>query len=492
MLIAPLLIAIPLTAAFLAPLVRLVSRRAVRFIPPVALLANLVLGGMLGPRALAEPIVVSIGGWPPPFCINLVVGPLGILLAVLTSLIGFLIAVYAVTYIRKEPSDRYHMLFLLLVTGATGTVLTGDIFNLFVFFEILCMASYALTAYRRDKGGTEAGFKYLVQGTVGSTLILIAIALVYGRFGTLNMADIADRVASVDSMSLFVILALFVVGFGVEAAIFPLNAWLPDAHSSAPASISAILSGIAIKAGVYAMARTTYTLFDTPGLWGFLCAIGVTTLVVGEVSAYRQREDVKRMLAYSSIGQIGLIVFAFGLATADGAFGGLFQLVNHALAKALLFLAVGAMIYKVGSKRLASLEGLGREMPVTCLACAVAAFSLVGLPPFAGFMSKLSIVYAAVATGRAPVFALVVIVLAATVVEGGYFFRLIQTLYFRKRRDLNPVGEAPLSALVPVVVLGVLIVVIGLFPQVLTPVLRGGADELFHRAEYVRYVLGAP
>jgi len=161
-------------------------------------------------------------------------------------------------------------------------------------------------------------------------------------------------------MSLFVILALFIVGFGVEAAIFPLNAWLPDAHSSAPASISAILSGIAIKAGVYAMARTTYTLFDTPGLWGFLCVIGVATLVVGEVSAYRQREDVKRMLAYSSIGQIGLIVFAFGLATADGAFGGLFQLVNHALAKALLFLAIGYMIYRVGSKRLASLQGAWR------------------------------------------------------------------------------------------------------------------------------------
>jgi len=224
MVIAALLIAIPLAAAFLVPLVRLVSGRAVRFVPPVVLLSNLILSCVLIPQALAEPIVVSIGGWRPPFCINLVVGPVGILLTVLISLVSLFVAVYAVAYIQKEPSDRYHMLFLLLVTGATGTVLTGDIFNLFVFFEILCIASYVLTAYNRDKAGTEAGFKYLVQGTVGSTLILIAIALLYGLFGTLNMADVTSRVSSVDSLPLFVILALFVVGFGVEAAIFPQNA----------------------------------------------------------------------------------------------------------------------------------------------------------------------------------------------------------------------------------------------------------------------------
>jgi len=492
MVIAALLIAIPLAAAFLAPLVRLVSGRAVRFVPPVVLLSNLILSCVLIPQALAEPIVVSIGGWRPPFCINLVVGPVGILLTVLISLVSLFVAVYAVAYIQKEPSDRYHMLFLLLVTGATGTVLTGDIFNLFVFFEILCIASYVLTAYNRDKAGTEAGFKYLVQGTVGSTLILIAIALLYGLFGTLNMADVTSRVSSVDSLPLFVILALFVVGFGVEAAIFPLNAWLPDAHSSAPSSISAILSGIAIKAGVYAIVRTTYTLFNAPGLFGLLSVIGVLTLVVGEVSAYRQREDVKRMLAYSSIGHIGLMVFAFGLATSAGIFGAFFQLVSHALAKALLFLAVGYMIYKAGSKRLSSLAGLGRDMPVMCVACAVAVFSLIGLPPFAGFMSKLSIIYAAVATERGVVVALVAVVLAATVVEAGYFFRLIQTFFFRESGCPRLGPEAPVSALVPVVALGVLIVVVGVFPQVVTPVLRGAADELLHRAEYVQCILGRP
>ena len=492
MVAAPLLIAIPLAAAFLIPLVSRVSRRVPRYIPPLALLANVILSFVLLPHTLHEPIVVSMGGWEPPFCINLVVGPLGTLLTVLISLVSFFIAIYAVTYIDKEPSDNYHVLFLLLVTGATGTVLTGDIFNLFVFFEILCISSYALTAYNRDKEGTEAGYKYLVQGTVGSTLILIAIAFLYGLTGTLNMADIARRISSVDSFDLFVVFALFVVGFGVEAAVFPLNAWLPDAHSSAPATVSAILSGIAIKAGLYAIARTAYTLFNASGLFVFLSALGVVTLVVGEVSAYRQREDVKRMLAYSSIGQIGLILFALGIATSSGIFGALFQLVNHAIAKSLLFLAVGYMIRRVGSKQLSSFGGLGRQMPVTCLLFAIAVFSLVGLPPFAGFMSKLSIVYAALATERGLFMAFVVIVLVTTVVEAGYFFRLVQTLYFKESGNTAQGGDTPLSGQLPLVALGVLIVLIGVLPQIIAPVLRSGAEELLHRADYVRIVLGIP
>jgi formate hydrogenlyase subunit 3/multisubunit Na+/H+ antiporter MnhD subunit len=284
------------------------------------------------------------------------------------------------------------------------------------------------------------------------------------------------------------------VGFGVEAAIFPLNAWLPDAHSSAPSSVSAILSGIAIKAGLYAVARTAYTLFEVPSWSVFLSALGVVTLVVGEMCAYRQSEDVKRMLAYSSVGQVGLILFGLGIATSAGIFGALFQLVNHALAKALLFLAVGYMIRRAGSKRTDSLRGMGRVMPATSALLAVAAFSLIGLPPFAGFMSKLAIVYAAVATRQGVLFAFVAVVLAATVVEAGYFLRLVQTLCFRKGADSAPaaVCEAPASGLVPLFALGALIVIIGLFPQIVTPLLKGGAEELVRRAEYVRYVLGRP
>ncbi len=488
-----LLIAIPLSGAFAVPLVALRSKWLARHVPALALAANLAIGLLLLPQVLRKAIVVSIGGFPPPFCINLMVGPLGLSLAILISLVGLLISVYATGYIQTEPRERYHVLYLLLATGALGIVLTGDIFNLFVFFEILCIASYGLTAYQRDRPGAEAAMKYLIQGTVGSTFILVAIGFLYGLFGTLNMADIAARAPSAEPLHLFVILAFLLVGFGVEAAIFPLNAWLPDAHSSAPSSVSAILSGIAIKTGVYAIARVFYTLMNAQGFLMFLSLIGVVTLVVGEVAAYRQREDIKRMLAYSSVGQIGLIVFAIGMGTSLGVFGGLFQLVSHALAKCLLFLAAGYMIYRVGSKKLADLAGLGRKMPLTAVAFTVAAFSLVGLPPFAGFLSKLSIVCAALKTDRAAYFGFAAVALAATVIEAGYFFRVVQRLYFRSGAEsgsARPAREAPAGALVPIVVLAVLILAIGVYPHLVTDALDGAARELLDRGAYIRGVLG--
>jgi len=489
-----LLIVIPLGGAFATLLVGLGSKRLARWVPVAALAADLVIGLLLLPRVLEKAIVVSIGGFPPPFCINLMVGPLGLLLAILISLVGLLINIYATAYIKTEPTEKYHALFLLLATGALGVVLTGDIFNLFVFFEILCIASYGLTAYEKDRAGTEAAMKYLIQGTVGSTFILVGIGFLYGLFGTLNMADIAAKVPSAEPLHLLLILAFFVVGFGVEAAIFPLNAWLPDAHSSAPSSVSAILSGIAIKTGVYAIARVFYTLMNAQGLLVFISLIGIVTLVVGEIAAYRQREDIKRMLAYSSVGHIGLIVFAIGIATWLGVFGALFQLVNHALAKCLLFLAAGYMIYRAGSKKLADMEGLGRTMPLTALAFTVAAFSLIGLPPFAGFVSKLSIVCAALKTEKAAYLAFVAVALAATVIEAGYFFRVIQALFFKggaKLQGARAVNEAPVAALIPILVLAALIIAIGVYPQLVTDALDGAAKELLDRAAYINGVLEA-
>jgi len=489
-----LLIAIPLGSAFAVPLVGLGSKRLAKWMPPLALAADLVIGLLLLPRVLEKAIVVSTGGFSPPFSINLMVGPLGLSLAILISLVGLLISVYATGYIKTEPTERYHALFLLLATGALGIVLTGDIFNLFVFFEILCVASYGLTAYEKDRAGAEAAMKYLIQGTVGSTFILVAIGFLYGLFGTLNMADIAAKVPSAEPLHLFLILAFFVVGFGVEAAIFPLNAWLPDAHSSAPSSVSAILSGIAIKTGVYAIARVSYTLMNARGFLLFLSLIGIITLVVGEIAAYRQKDDIKRMLAYSSVGHIGLIVFAVGIGTSLGVFGALFQLVNHALAKCLLFLAAGYMIYRAGSKRLSDMEGLGRRMPLTAAAFTVATFSLVGLPPFAGFMSKLSIVCSALKTNRAAYLGFVAVALAATVVEAGYFLRVIQGLYFKagaKERSAGSVKEAPATALIPILILAALIVAIGVHPQLVTDLLDGAAKDLISRGAYIRDVLEA-
>jgi len=484
-----LLIAVPLGLAFAIPLFALFWKDAAKYIPPVALGFNLVVSLMLLAKVLENPVIVSIGGWRPPFCINLVAGPVGILFSTIIALVGLLVSIYALDYIKEGATEKYHMLYLLLLTGATGVVLTGDIFNLFVFFEILCISSYALVAYLRDKAGIESAVKYLIQGAVGSSLLLIGIGLLYGQFGTLNMADIAEKIASASPISLFVPMVLLITGLGVEAAIFPLNAWLPDAHSSAPSSISAVLSGIAIEVGLYAVVRVIFTIFGASSILLFLALLGILTLLVGEMCAFSQN-NIKRILAYSSIGQIGLILFALAIATSYGVTGGLFQMVSHTLSKALLFLAAGYMIYRAGSLDISALEGMGRKMPLTCLAFTIGAFSLVGLPPFIGFPSKFLIVRAALATKETIFCVLIGLALLGTVIEGAYFFRVVQVLYFKGEKPNPGRKEAPIIALVPMIILAVLIIVIGVYPRLITGVLNSAASELLNRVEYIRSVLG--
>ncbi len=484
-----LLIAVPLGLSFAIPLLGFISKKVEKYIPVAALIFNLVVSSMLIPRVVKQPINVFIGGFPPPFCINLVAGPVGVLFSALIALVGLLVSIYALDYIREGAKQLYHMLYLLLLTGATGVVLTGDIFNLFVFFEILCISSYALVAYLGDRAGIESAVKYLIQGAIGSSLLLIGVGLLYGLFGTLNMADIASNIDTVSSISVFVPLVLLITGLGVEAAIFPLNAWLPDAHSSAPSSISAILSGIAIKVGIYAVTRVIFTIFGASSILQFMVFLGLLTLLVGEVSAFSQN-NIKRLLAYSSIGQIGLIVFALGMGISYGVIGGLFQLISHALSKALLFLAVGYMIYRSGSMDISNMEGMGKRMPLTSLAFTMGAFSLVGLPPFIGFPSKFLIVRAALSQEGILFTVLIAFVLLGTVIEGAYFFRVIQALFFKGRQTDIRREEAPVPALIPMVILMILIVVIGVYPKPLTNILNSASLELLNRIEYIRGVLG--
>jgi len=484
-----LLIAVPLGLAFAIPLFTLFWKTTAKWIPPIALGFNLIVSLLLFSKVLENPVIVSIGGWRPPFCINLVAGPVGVLFSAIIALVGFLVSVYALDYIKEGATEKYHMLYLLLLAGATGVVLTGDIFNLFVFFEILCISSYALVAYLRDKASIESAVKYLIQGAVGSSLLLIGIGLLYGQFGTLNMADIAQNIKSVSPVSVLVPMVLIITGLGVEAAIFPLNAWLPDAHSSAPSSISAILSGIAIEVGLYAVARVIFTIFGASSILLFLALLGILTLLIGEMCAFSQN-NIKRMLAYSSIGQIGLILFALAIATSYGVTGGLFQLVSHTLGKALLFLAAGYMIYRAGSMEISALEGMGKKMPLTCLAFTIGAFSLVGLPPFIGFPSKFLIVRAALATGETIFIVLIGLALLGTVIEVAYFFRVVQVLYFKGEKPNPGKKEAPIAALIPMLIFIVLIIAVGIYPKLVTDILNSAAIEFLNRLDYIRSVLG--
>jgi formate hydrogenlyase subunit 3/multisubunit Na+/H+ antiporter MnhD subunit len=284
-------------------------------------------------------------------------------------------------------------------------------------------------------------------------------------------------------------LVLIIIGLGVEAAVFPLNAWLPDAHSSAPSSISAILSGIAIEVGLYAVVRVVFTIFGASSMFLFLALLGILTLLVGEMCAFSQN-NIKRMLAYSSIGQIGLILFALAIATSYGVTGGLFQLITHTLSKALLFLAVGYMIYQTGSLKISAFEGMGRKMPLTCLAFTIGTFSLVGLPPFIGFPSKFLVVRAALATKETFLHVLIGLALLGTVIEAAYFFRVVQVLYFKGEKPNTARREAPVLALIPMFIFVALIILVGVYPKPLTDFLNSAATELINRLEYIRSVLG--
>ncbi len=483
-----LLIAVPLALAFSIPLFGFISKRIGKFIPPIAMLFNLIVSLILMPGVMESPVVVSMGGFPPPLCINLFAGPVGILFSAIIALVGLLVSIYALDYIKEGAEEKYHILYLLLLTGATGVVLTGDIFNLFVFFEILCISSYALVAYLGNRAGVESASKYLIQGSLGSALILMGIALLYGQFGTLNMADIARSISSASSIQLFLPLILLITGLGVEAAIFPLNAWLPDAHSSAPSTISAILSGIAIGIGIYAIARVVFTIFGASNIFLFLMLLGVLTLLVGELSAFSQN-NIKRMLAYSSMGQMGLILFALGIGTSQAVAGGLFQLITHAFSKALLFLAAGYMIYRAGSMEISSLKGMGKKMPLSCLGFTIGAFSLIGLPPFMGFPSKFLIISSALKTQGCLYTVFVCIVLIGTIIEGAYFFKVIQTLYFKGEKE-EAKEEAPLSALIAMAALILLVIVMGVYPKLLMGIVNSSSLELLDRVRYIQGVLG--
>jgi len=483
-----LLIIIPLVGAFVIPLFGFISKRISGYISLIAILGMAVIVGFLIPRVVNGPIIVMLGGFKPPFGINLVVSTFSLFFAGVISLLGFLVSIYAIKYINEGDVDKYHLLFLLFITGATGVVLTGDIFNLFVFFEILCISSYALVAYNRDSDGVEAGIKYLIQGSVGSAFILIGIALLYGLCGSLNMADIASQIHSVNSPLLSLSMFLFITGFGIEAAIFPLNGWLPDAHSSAPSTISAVLSGFAIEIGLYAVLRIVGTVFGATDILYFLAGLGIFTLLIGELSAFKQN-DIKRLLAYSSIGQIGLILFAFSVGTPEGIAGGLFHILSHALSKGLLFLAAGYMIYKAGSREIGKMKGIGTRMPVTSFCFLIAAFSLVGLPPFVGFSSKFMIIKSALLKTQGYFFFLVGVVLLGTVIEISYFFKLLQNIFSRTGEE--KIDEAPLGALIPIVILAIIILAVGVYPGIVSKFLHLAAYDFMDRVGYINNILGA-
>ena len=494
----PLFVAVPLGAAFLTPIF---SKFWKGFGDWWGNLASAFLMGLslYVLRFAGETLLYHAGGWEPvggiPIGITMVMDGLTVVMLLIVNVVGFLVAIYSVNYMTHyTDKGKYYTLYLLLLAGLNGVVLSGDMFNLFVFLEISAIASYALVAFGVEAEELEASFKYQILGGVASALILFGIAIFYHLTGTLNLAD-ASRVFSglgVNPAMIFVG-TLFLVGFSLKAALMPFHAWLPDAHPSAPAPISAMLSGVVIKVlGVYTLIRIFFNVFGLASMsyiTTVFLVLGTLSMVVASFLALGQK-DLKRLLAYSSISQIGYVIFAFGLGTPLGILGGLFHLINHAAFKSLLFLNSGAVVYRTDNRDMEKMGGLSQRMPVTGTTSLVGSLSISGIPPLAGFWSKLVIILAAIEAGEHILAGVAVI---ASVVTLAYYMKLQRLTFLGKLRDIyKELKEAPALMCISMVILAILSVGLGvlLLPQLKAVVLDPAVKVVADGVAYAKTVLG--
>ncbi len=409
-------------------------------------------------RVLQEGAVsYAVGGWAAPWGIELRVDLLGAYMLLIVCTIAALVLVYARRSVGREIAapliPGFYAALLLVCAGLAGITVTGDAFNLFVFLEVSSLASYAQISMGRDRRALSAAFQYLVMGSIGATFILIGIGFLYLVTGTLNMQDLAQRLPAVaDSRTVRAAFAFLTVGIGLKLALFPLHLWLPNAYAHAPSVVSTLLSATATKVAVYALLRfllgvfgVDFSLGAMPLNW-LLILLGSVGILSASLVALFQ-DDVKRMLAYSSVAQVGYMVLGIGLASAAGVSAAIVHLFNHAMMKGALFLAVGAVFYRMGRVGLRDFAGLGRNMPWTMAALVVGGLSLVGVPATAGFVSKWYLVLATLEQGLWP---LAVLVLAGSILALLYVWRLVESAYFQHPApDAVMPREAPLSLLLP-------------------------------------------
>lgn len=481
-------IALPLITAFLLPLIGKIYKPLIRLTPGFvfAFMAYISFDLFLNlEKGNAQ--IIQIAGWAPPWGINLVYDAFSGFVTLIITTLAFIVWVYSYKFkkVGFDNSKKFFILLMLLVAGSIGVVLTGDIFNLFVFIEITAISSYGLTAFYKGRDGAEAAFKFLFIGALSSTLLLLGILILYTQTGTLNMAELAVKLKEVPIATQAIILILFFVGFGIEAEMFPLNGWVPDAYSQAPGPIAASFAGMLAKAGIYGLVRIIYTIFDLNGIFGLLLIMGILTMLIAETAALKQK-NIRRMLAYSSMGQMGLIMIAFALNTKAGIYAAIFLMFNHALIKTMLFLSAGFLTYSTKDKKISDLDGFGKIMPFTALIFGLGAFAIVGLPPFSGFWSKLSVL---TAVADKSYYIILATILLISVVEIVYYFRIIGRLYFKKAHKEVEIHKPSWNAQIAMSVLAILIIVVGIYPDLITEYISNAADALFDKSAYIKQVL---
>ena len=432
------------------------------------------------------PISYALGGWAPPIGIEYRVDAVNAFVLLIVSAINVLVLYYARTSVTAEIEAERHYLFYavyqLNLTGLLGIAITGDAFNVFVFLEISSLSSYVLISLGKDRRALTAAFRYLILGTIGATFFVIGVGLLYAMTGTLNMADLATRLpAVVGTRTILVGFAFIAIGIGLKAAIFPLHQWLPNAYCYAPSVVTTFLAATATKVSIYVLLRFFFTIFGPETAFGFgpTGAALIVVAVLGMLSASTValfEADAKRLLAYSSVAQIGYMVLGIGLATVAGLTATLVHMFNHALIKGALFMALGAVFMRIGSVRVDDLAGLGKEMPWTMAAFVGGGLSLIGVPLTTGFVSKWVLVDAVLTGGQ---WYLAAVILFASLLAIGYVWRVVEAAYFQPRPEGAPtVSEAPLSMLLPTWLLVAANIYFGIDSSLTIGIARRAAEAL--------------
>lgn len=468
-----LIVAVYLASAFLLPLLgRKKSFPAGWFAVGVACVGLILAGLSAWNLAATGPFSYFPGGHNAPFGIEIAVDWVTAFMHITVNLLGLIILVYSLVDLGQEigagSTTWYYSIFFLLMAALNGLSMAFDLFNIYVFTEIATLAACALVAIKPKRLCVEAALKYLVLSTLGSGMVLLGISLLYMVTGHLNIGAISEVLPGAFQQypwNILIALSLFIVGFGIKAALFPLHIWLPDAHSSAPTPSSAILSGLVLKAFAIVIARTVFQVFGInlfsqipiPEVILLLSTLGI---FAGSLLAIGQT-DIKRMLAYSSVAQVCYIFLGIALVTKNGAMGGLLHVFNHAVMKSLLFLAAGSIIYKTGIRKIEDLSGIGYRMPLTMAVFSVGALSMVGIPGFSGFISKYYLAFGALDVDK-PFY--VAVILLSSLLNAIYYLPIVVRAFFGQGERKFSWDGLPVLMMAPMVVLAAINIYFGLLP----------------------------
>jgi multicomponent Na+:H+ antiporter subunit D len=432
-------------------------------------------------------ISYHIGGWAPPIGIEYRIDATNALILLLISSIGTVVLPYAYKSVNSEINPKHHTLFyacyMLCFTGLMGIVITGDAFNIFVFLEISSLATYVLVAMGayKDKRALTAAYDYLILGTIGATFFVIGIGFLYMATGTLNLVDLAERIADQGlNRTIRAGFGFIVIGLGLKIAIMPLHLWLPKAYTFAPSAVTVFLSATATKASMYVLLRFLFSIyhpsfaFEENTILIIFMPLAIATMFLASIVAIFQT-NLKRMLAYSSIGQIGYLLLGASFMNSTGLTATLVHMFNHGITKALLFMGAGILVLKVGKVSYDNIAGLGKSMPLTAAAMVIGGLSLIGVPGTAGFISKWLLIQAALENGWWQIALLIVLSSLLSVV---YVWRLIEILYIAPNNKIGKNTEASVSMLIPMWILAIACLFFGIFTDLTVSTAQTAAENL--------------